>query len=113
MIKSCISCRKDLYNILPCQNTGLCADCRYLMSWGTCKSCRNDTVPPDKKVSFQQYQHITDCVVCYPVSTSSTTTVAIKPTSTDVSDWRAYRDQGRPDGECPCGIVQSMCDYHR
>lgn len=30
---------------------------------------------------------------------------------TDLSDWRAWRNQAP--GECPCGIVKTMCDYHR
>lgn len=29
----------------------------------------------------------------------------------DLSDWRAWRNQAP--GECPCGIVKTMCDYHR
>ncbi len=28
-------------------------------------------------------------------------------------DWKAYRQLGLGEGECPCGIRAEKCDYHR
>lgn len=36
-----------------------------------------------------------------------------KAAGVDLSDWKVWRDFGKPAGTCACGIQASMCDYHR
>lgn len=46
-------------------------------------------------------------------TTISTADIRPSPTSpvAEVPEWRKW--QHNAPGECPCGIVRSMCDYHR
>jgi hypothetical protein len=49
--------------------------------------------------------------------TAAPTSSPMAPTSasaphTDPS-WRTWRDQNRSPNECPCGIVKSLCTYHK
>lgn len=44
-----------------------------------------------------------------PVVSSS----SISPKIVDVSDWRKWRDIGKSEDECACGIYRHDCTFHR
>lgn len=37
----------------------------------------------------------------------------VQSPTVDISDWRVWRDHNRTPDQCACGMLRSMCDYHR